>query len=246
MLPPQLAKQAIDAAMAGNWKEAIKTNLLILKKNPGDTESLNRLGRAFMEVGLKSKAENTYKKVLRLDKFNSIAGRNLILLKASRLNRQTATPSVHIQPMFLEEPGITKTVHPIRLGDTKVISRLHPGDPVKITVRQHNVVVVTHTNEYLARFPDDLASRLRTLIQAGNVYSAHIRSIDPLKIFVRETNRAAKHKFTPSFPVTEKLTYAAFTPPELIHEEKPDTSATEEQEEESYSDHNPISPLTDG
>ena len=36
----------------------------------------------------------------------------------------------------------------------------------------------------------------------------------------------------PSFPLTEKLTYAAFTPPELVHEEKPDVSTTEYQEEE--------------
>ena len=147
--------------------------------------------------------------------------------------------------MFLEEPGVTKTIHPIRLGDTKVISRLHPGDTVLITVRQHNVVVVTDSNEYLARFPDDLASRLRTFIKAGNTYSAHISSIDPLKIFVREISRAAKYRHTPSFPLTEKLTYAAFTPPELIHEEKPDTSATEEQEEGSFTEENPPSPLAE-
>ncbi len=197
-----------------------------------------------METGHKSKAENAYKKVLRLDKFNSIAARNLGLLKTSRF-RVTAATAVHPHSMFLEEPGVTKTIHPIRLGDAKVISRLHPGDAVQITVRQHNVVIVTSSNEYLARLPDDLASRLRTFIQAGNTYSAHISSIDPLKIFVSETSRASKYRHTPSFPLTEKLTYAAFTPPELIHEEKPDTSATEEQGEESFTEEVPPSSLAE-
>lgn len=235
MHPPLPAKQAIDAALSGNWKEAVKINLLILKHQPHDIESLNRLGRAFMETGHKSKAENAYKKVLKLDKFNPIATRNLVHLKTSRLTRLATGASSHPLPMFLEEPGVTKTVQPIRPGDAKVISRLHPGDPVRVVVRQHNVVATTTANEYLARFPDDLASRLRTFIRAGNTYSAFIRSIDPLKIFVRETGRAAKYQSTPSFPLTEKLTYAAFTPPELIHEEKPDVSATEEQEEETFS-----------
>ncbi len=245
MNPPQLAKSAIDAALSGNWKEAIKINLSILKQDAHDIEALNRLGRAFMEVGLKSKAENSYKKVLRLDKFNAIATRNLAHLKTSRVNHQAVGSFTHSLPMFLEEPGVTKTVQPIRPGDTKIVSRLHPGDPVRIAVRQHNVVIISSTNEYLARFPDDLASRLRTLIQAGNTYSANICSIDPLKIFVRETHRAAKYRHTPSFPLTEKLTYAAFTPPELIHEEKPDISTTEEQEENTFVDQQPPSPLAE-
>ena len=33
----------------------------------------------------------------------------------------------------------------------------------------------------------------------------------------------------PSFPLTEKLTYAAFTPPELVHEEKPEITSGEEE-----------------
>ena len=39
---------------------------------------------------------------------------------------------------------------------------------------------------------------------------------------------SSKFKNTPSFPITEKLTYSAFTPPELVHEEKPDVASTEE------------------
>lgn len=231
MHPEELAQDAISAALSGNWKEAIKTNLQILKSSPQDIDSFNRLGRAYFETGQKSKAEEVYKKVLRLDKFNPIAIRSLTLLKTSRINRQASLRPTVSHTVFLEEPGVTKTVSPIRLGDPKVITRLHPGDPIQLTVRQHTVAFISDNNEYLGRLPDDLASRLRTFIKAGNTYSAWIKSIDPFKIFIRETHRASKYATTPSFPLTEKLTYAAFTPPELIHEEKPDVSATEEQEE---------------
>jgi hypothetical protein len=76
---------------------------------------------------------------------------------------------------------------------------------------------------------------MRTLLAGGNKYSAWIRTIDAksVKIFIRETFRSPKFQNTPSFPLTEKLTYAAFTPPELVHEEKPDVSATEDQEDQT-------------
>lgn len=231
MHPTDESNIAINFALSGNWKEAIQSNLLILKKDQNDIDALNRLGRAYFETGQKSKAEETYKKVLKLDKFNPIATRSLQMLKTSRVVHQTQpTPHPMTQTMFLEESGVTKTISPIRLGDSKVIARLHPGDPIIVAVRQHTVAFVTSHNEYLGRLSDDLSLRLRTFIKAGNQYQAWIKSVEPLKIFVRETHRAPKYASTPSFPSTEKLSYAAFTPPELIHEEKPDVSATEEQE----------------
>lgn len=236
-----LAQQAINQALAGQWKEAGKTNLLILKKEPRETEALNRLGRAYLETGQKTKAAQTYQKVLGIDKFNTIAAKNLTLLKTLRLDRsETKTRPASALPVFLEEPGVTKTITLVRLGDPKIISRQRPGDPVKLISRQHNVVIVAAEGQYLGRVSDDLASRLRTLLAAGNTYSAWIRSVDQheLKVFIKELTRSAKHRFTPSFPLTEKLTYAAFTPPELVHEEKPDVSATEFQDD----DHRPAPP----
>lgn len=229
-----MVQTAIDQALAGRWKEAIKTNLLLLKKEPKDTESLNRLGRAYLETGQKSKAIQTYQKVLRVDKFNNIAIKNLNLLKTLRLSKNSSSGQpVTSLPVFLEEPGVTKTVTLVRLGDPKIISHQRPGDGVKIVPRQHSVVVLNSTNQYLGRISDDLASRLRSLLASGNTYSAWLRSVEKneIRVFIKELVRSFKHRFTPSFPLTEKLTYAAFTPPELVHEEKPDVSATEFQDD---------------
>lgn len=229
---------AIEAALKREWKTAITCNLQILRTSPQDVEAFNRLGRAYLEIGQKSKALSTYQKVLRLDKFNTIAQKNIALIKSSKILRTKSTaPSDSSFPAFLEEPGLTKNVSLTRVGDPKIISRLRPGDPVFLIARDHCVSVVSGHQEYLGRLPDDIASRIRRCIKGGNKYSAWIKSIDintpdhgkqNLKIFIRETYRAPAFKDISTFPLTEKLSYAAFTPPELIHEEKPSSSTTEE------------------
>lgn len=237
-------QNAIRAALEGRWKDAIESNLAVLKDNPKDIDTLNRLGRAYLETGQKTKAIETYEKVLKFDKFNTIATKNITIIKNTKLSRDhKAVTNGYRAPMFLEEPGVTKTITLVRLGDNQVVTRLHPADMVKVVSRQHNVCVLNSNNEYLGRLPDDLASRMREFLKAGNVYSAWVRSIElptdkkqppSVKVFIREESRAPQFRHTPSFPLTEKLSYAAFTPPELIHEEKPDVSATEEQEDAAF------------
>lgn len=227
------AQLAISTAIKGDWKEAIKINLLLLKQLPKDIDALNRLGRAYTETGQKTKAQETYGKVLKIDKFNTIAKRNLDLLKTLKMNRRDTSPTTTPPPVFLEEPGVTKTISLINLGDPKTITSLRPGAQIAIVCRGHSVSVISSQGSYLGRLPDDLSSRLRIFIQSGNRYSAWIKSLDAktLKIFIKELSRSTKFKNTPSFPVTEKLSYAAFTPPELIHDEKPLINPSDEDSE---------------
>jgi tetratricopeptide (TPR) repeat protein len=221
---------AIQAAQKRDWKLAIEQNLVFLKQNPKDIDALNRLGRAYLETGQKTKANEIYEKVLKLDKYNPIAKKSLELIKTMRVHRQTYTPIITSAPIFLEEPGITKNLTLTRLGDQKIISRLHAGDPVQLTPREHCVVITTMDNEYLGRLPDDMALRMRSYLKAGNKYEVWIRAIDltSLKIFIKEISRSTKFRNTPSFPSTEKMTYAAFTPPNLIYDDKPIVSTPEE------------------
>lgn len=232
MLTIDNKSQAISAALAGDWKKAIALNLAVIKKESKDVDSWNRLGRAYMELGLKTKAKEAYEKVLRLDKFNNIATRNLQFLKVAKAVKG-GTRKITTLPAFLEEPGMTKTVQLTRSGDPKITTRMHPGDEVKIVARQHCVSIVNSDGQNIGRLPDDLAFRMQGFLKEGNTYAAWIRSTDQsggIKIFIKELTRAPKFRTTPSFPLTEKLSYAAFTPPELIHTEKPDVSSTEEQD----------------
>lgn len=223
-----LTKQAVDAALNRDWKKAILFNQQILKQNPKDIEALNRLGRALMETGLKTKAADIYHKVLRLDKFNSIAQKNLDLVKKSKVNRSVGHIPSSPPPLFIEEPGTTKTVSLIRIGDPKIVSRLRPGDPLTMAAREHCISVLTEHKEHIGRLPDDLTHRLGKLLKGGNKYQCWVKSTNPLKIFIVETYRSPQLNDTISFPSTEKLAYAAFTPPELVHDEKPNISSPEE------------------
>ena len=232
-----LAQQAIDAALAGNWGLAEKVNNQILSESPDNKEALNILGRAYAELGKLPKALTSYKRVLKLDPYNSIAQKAVERLeridaKSPKLKKENgvshATPA-SIANMFLEEPGKTKTVTLLHLGDKTVINMLDAGEEVKLLIQQHKACIHDLDNKYVGRLPDDIAIRLVKLSKVGNRYKAYARSVKPdeVKVFIKEVERSASLEGVPSFP-TEKTNYISFTPPELIHEEKPDIRTPEE------------------
>src|SRR4030042_4340589 len=75
-LDPQ-AQEAISAALENNWEKAVEINQSLLKKYPRDPDTMNRLARAYHEIGNVGEAKNTYQKVLQLDPYNQIAEKNL-------------------------------------------------------------------------------------------------------------------------------------------------------------------------
>lgn len=224
-----LAQQAIEEALRGNWKKAVTLNREILKAEAKNKEALNRLARAYCQLGKFQKAITNYKKVLKIDPYNTIAQKALARLKEVQVkpnlskSKQQSTPPTLYTHSFLEEPGKTKTVSLIHLGGKDVISSLGTGQPVNLIPHAHRVSVETAENEFIGRLPDDLSRRLIKLIRAGNVYNTLIRSVKPdgVRVFIREAKRAESVGSTPSFPINEKAIYASFTPqPELIHEER--------------------------
>lgn len=234
-----LAQQAIDCALCGNWVESEKLNNKILSEDPDNKEALNRLGRACAELGKLTKALTCYKKVLKLDPYNSIAGKAVERLeridtKSTKLKKGNGARISHATPasianIFLEEPGKTKTVPLLHLGDKSVINLLDAGEEVKLSIQTHKACINNIGGKYIGRLPDDIAVRLIKLSRAGNHYKAHTRSVKPdeVKVFIREVERSANLEGIPSFP-TEKTSYISFTPPELIHDEKPDIRTPEE------------------
>lgn len=225
-----LAPKAVAAALAGDWKQAIKLNNEILKKDPKDVDCLNRLARAHAELGNIKKAKSIIEKVLKIDPFNSIATKALKKWKsvAGGTTLQTAVASAKA---FLEEPGKTKIVSLLYLGDPSLISKLDAGDEVKFSQGTHRISVTTTDGKYIGRLPDDLSARLRKFIAAGNIYKILIKSIQPddVKIFIKEVKRAEELADTPSFS-PERIDYISFTPPELVSKRE---DLVMEQEEEA-------------
>ncbi|MCH7641011.1 tetratricopeptide repeat protein [Patescibacteria group bacterium] len=225
-----LAQKAVSSALSGHWEEALEINKQILKESPKDVDALNRLARTYAELGNLTKARTTAKKVVKLDQFNSIAVKSLEKWKGLKKGETTASGPSSARA-FLEEPGKTKIVSLLHLGDAKTIAKLDSGDEVKLNIHSHRVSITTSDGKYIGRLADDLSARLKKLIGYGNEYQAYVKSTDKndVKIFIRETHRSPELSDIPSFS-TDKIDYISFTPPELVH--KKDVISPEAEEEE--------------
>lgn len=116
---------------------------------------------------------------------------------------------------ILEEPGKTKIISLINLGDSKLIAELDSGDEVKLDSHSHRMAVNTFDGKYMGRLPDDISARLKMLISSGNEYKVYVKCTEAndLKVFIKEIKNKSD---VPSFPI-EKIEYTTFTPPELVH-----------------------------
>lgn len=192
----ELARDAITHALSGNWEKAVEINQLILREDNQDVDALNRLAKAYSEIGNTKKSKETLNKVLKIDPLNPIAQKALAKGFVGSLSK--------VDPgTFLEEPGKTRLVDLLNLGDKKVTSKLNVGDNLKMICHQHRVSVVTSEGKYVGIFPDDFAARARELIKGGNVYDCIVKTADRDKIavFVKETEKSEKMKGTISFPM---------------------------------------------
>jgi tetratricopeptide (TPR) repeat protein len=218
-----IAQQAIHAALSGDWKTAISLNLTILKTNPEDIDSMNRIAKAYSEINKIAEAKKYAHKVIKLDPFNQIALKSLSRWGKAKQNNSVATTDIHGDPSaFLEEPGKTKIINLINLGSSDVLETLNNADEVKISAYTHKVCITTLDGKYIGKLPDDLSARLRTLVKGGNVYKVFVKSVEKelIRVFIREVKRGGDYLNTPSFPA-EKIDYISYAPPELVSVDKP-------------------------
>ncbi len=199
-----LEEQAIKAALNQNWLKAIEINRKIHKDNPKDIPTLNRLGRAFWEMGKIDEANKAYKQAIKIDPFNPIANKNLKRLTGAkkRPHKNSKNDFINSGKVFLEEPGKTKLVRLTRLSSPQILSELDSGDPVFLLIKKRLVSVLDNNKNYLGSIPEDLSQRLIKLIKGGNQYQGFVKSVDrqKLEVFIREISRSRKFIDTPSFP----------------------------------------------
>lgn len=217
----ELAQIAINCALQCNWEEAIKTNLLILKENNEDVDALNRLSRAYFEIGEVSKAKKTSLEAIKISPINNIAinalekYKHYTPLKTAKKNinkngaktlqkdnESSKSNRSNDASVFIEEPGKTKITTLINLGPENVYSLLSAGDIVKLTPHTHKVSVTTTSGAYIGKLTDDLSARIRKLTKGGNKYLVLIKSIakNCVKIFIKELSRGKELQNTQSFP----------------------------------------------
>ncbi len=205
-----LKAQAIQNALSGDWNTAVSLNRELLKENPNDIETLNRLAFAFGVLGRAKDAKSLYQKVLRLDSQNPIAIKNLKRLQSDKKNGKGGkASSVFTRPldsMFLEETGKTKVVELVNIAEPKIISALITGSILELRVKRLKIFVLDGQQKYIGVLPDNIAKRLIKFIKGGNLYEAYVKGVNSKKvvIFMRELKRTQRFKNQPSFVANDK------------------------------------------
>ncbi len=194
----ELQEQAIRAALGSNWELAIELNAEILAENPDDIPALNRLARAYTEMGQKDEAKVMYQRVLTLDKYNPIATKNLKVLPHQK---NGTIPQATTDEDFIEQPGLTKAVSLIKVASRETLLCLSCKQKVTFAPRSRLVSVTTEDKVYLGSLPDDLSLKLTKYIKRGYAYAACVKNTtdSAISIFIRETKRPQRAGYTPSF-----------------------------------------------
>ena len=201
---PTLKDNAIKLALDNNWEEAILVNKEILVDAPKDIDSLKRLAYAYMQSGNFVDAKNIYNSIIALDSTNPIATKNL--RKLSALSQQTngVTSSSHINHMdnvFIQEAGKTKTVDLTNVADKKTLTSLQHGDDITLIIKRSKIFALTSDKLFIGMLPDNVGIRLIGFMKGGNEYQACIKGVDDknVTVFIKETKRAKKYLNQSSF-----------------------------------------------
>ncbi len=193
-----LHDQAIKAALSADWELAVELNLEILTDSPLNIAALNRLGHAYTELGQKEAAKNAYNQVLAIDKYDTIATKNLKLLPHQRNNTQAVSLAVED---FIELPGITKSSTLIKVASRDVLLSLVCKQRLSLVPRTRLVAITTQQSTYIGCLPDDLSLKIKRLIKLGYSYSACLKgaSDNSVTVFIRELKRPKRPSAGPTF-----------------------------------------------
>jgi tetratricopeptide (TPR) repeat protein len=194
--------------MQNRWQEAADLNRQILDQFPDDVDTLNRLGKALMELGQYADARDQYDRATRIDPSNGIAAKNLVRL-TKLAEESVAAPVVsvpHSKPvdpsLFIEESGKTAVTDLVDRAPFHEIATLTAGDKLTLKVENGAVRVLGPGDGQVGQLEPKIAQRVTRLIAAGNRYSAAITSIDEhhVRIIIREEHRDPSMRSRPSFP----------------------------------------------
>ena len=253
------ARRAIALAMEGRWQEAVSANRAILEAMPGDVDTLNRLGRAYMELHEYPDARTAYQRAKEIDPFNSIAEKNLKRLAALKAERDghKAEADRPVEPRnFIEETGKSGVVKLINLAPRPVLAHMVAGDRVNLQADEGSLLATDTGGKVLGTVEPKHGQRLARLMAGGNRYLASVvtASDTGLSIMVRETYQDPSQVGQLSFPsrgleslhpyVSEKLIRSRMEyeeePPEEMgfgagegetEEERPEENGELEEEE---------------
>lgn len=205
----ELEKQAIDAAINGQWDEAISLNEKIIAEDKNNLEAYLRLGFAYLQKGDLKKAKEAYNKAKKIQPENYIAIKNLEKIKILETKKNKPYSTSTLSPYaFLDIPGKTKSITLVNPGQKAVLAGLSIGQEVFLNIKKRRIEVRTKNKEYLGYLPDDISKRLIILIKAGSSFKCYIKEADlkNIVIFVKEEKRGKKVSRYAPFPINNVFT----------------------------------------
>lgn len=234
----QKSDAAVRFAKEGRWEEAVQINRELLALFPDDSETLNRLGKAYLELKRYGEAKAAYEQAVKTDASNVIARKNLqrlaqykaVVEAITPLTESSETISVaHVGPstvstarekvvpgIFIEETGKTGTTTLVNVAPASVLAKLTAGDAVQLVIdpKSQMLQVRNQEGEVLGQVEPRLALRLIRFLEAGNRYTAAVTSVGErdLKLIIRETYQHPTMRGRLSFPPKSTAAgYRAYT-----------------------------------
>ena len=197
----KLSQQSIEAAINGQWQKAVDSNLEVLDKSPENTEALNRLGKAYMELGLIVKSIKTFQMCLNISPNNPIALKNLQRLQNLETFNQKTTKQILSTPHDFIKDSKTVTSDLINLTSVDNHLKVSPGHKCNIEITNNTLTVLGSDKVPIGQIEPRLGSRIIRLINFGNIFIATVKSSDSNKItiLIRESFTKSSDKSISSF-----------------------------------------------
>ena len=235
-LKRELSRDAISLALRGEWERAAQVNQAVLELFETDVDAMNRLGKAYMELGQYAEARKVLDRVGSIAPYNTIAKKNLarvVQLENTpapiKKNRKAGSGP----QFFIEESGKSGTTILRKPATGQVVARIAPSDTANLVVEQDTINVYTRDDEYLGQIEPKLGRRLTRLMCGGNKYEAAIIGVNSqgISIIVRETYRDRSLHDVCSFPTKTKEEHRVYLNESLVRYISDDDLDDDDEEE---------------
>ena len=237
---PQRVEEAIEHALASRWDAAAKANRALLKEQPDDVGTANRLGKALTELQDYAGAIKAYAKAMSADPTNTIARKNLDRLhdlrgeskpKPGKVKKRPADRQATIDARthsLVEEFGKSAEFELLELN-AAALKPLTAGDAAAVRPVDGGVEITTPDGELLGTIDRRAATRLKRMIEGGNEYVIVIRHIakGEATVHIRESHTdrslAGQASFiAPAKAAKKRATTRGYTRSSVVTQHEPD------------------------
>lgn len=183
-----LSKQAIQAALACDWPNAIKLNLHLIKEAPDDVQALSRLAYAYLQSDNSKKAKSIYSKILKLDPHNVVATKNVLKLKSNDATVKTVPSNGQI---YIDEPGTSRCVNLVNIAHKNALKDIKVGGKLDFKITRKKIELRVDNGDYVGSLADDLSFYIRRLCEKGNKYEVYVKEVtnNGVCVYIREIYR---------------------------------------------------------